>query len=333
MNVLVIPTIREKNLIDFLEAWGNPWGNQDWQIVVVEDNPSRSFKLDTSIAHYSWQEIDKEFGDLSWIISRRDSAIRSFGFWVAATQLNADYIFTLDDDCLPLPDVDFIKQHISNLTETTCWTESVFGHRTRGIPYHNLGVLKNVVLSVGLWEGVPDFDAVQCLSQTGSIELPKHNRILPRHQYAPICGMNLCFKNCLAPLMYFCLMGKDWPYGRFDDIWAGIICKKICDHLDWSISVGHPFIYHSKASNVFKNLTKEAPGIELNEWFWEVIDSIKLTKNTPLECMDEIGRQLIYYDNVDYLKKLGAAIMCWTTFFPSPSDSSSLNLEPQPPHS
>jgi reversibly glycosylated polypeptide / UDP-arabinopyranose mutase len=121
-------------------------------------------------------------------------------------------------------------------------------------------------------------------------------------------------------LAYFPLMGQDQPYSRFDDIWFGIIFKKIIDHLGWNVSVGEPFVSHQKASNVFTNLKKEAPGIETNEIFWEFIDSIKLgDTKTPIDCMIEIGSSLETgmhrSDLSEYMSKLGKAILAWTSLF------------------
>lgn len=318
MNALVLPTNRQNHLHRFLQDWQH----ENWQIIVVEDNPEKTFQVPSHVQHYSHAEIDNELREDAWIISRKDSAIRSFGYLMAA-KAGAQFIFSLDDDCLPLSCsgrhriVCYIDEHIKHLTETTRWTESVPGFRTRGIPYKNLGKHKNVVLNMGLWQGVPDFDAVQTLSNSPPLELPNFNRIIPRNQYFPLCGMNFCFKREIAPLMYFGLMGAGNGYHRFDDIWAGIICKKICDHLDLAISVGKPFVYHSRASNVFVNLEKEARGIGLNESFWELIDGILLTKFTPRDCMIELGKKLakLRSQDTEYTRKLGTAIEIWANLF------------------
>ena len=322
MNVLVVPTIREECIHEFLNSWDEHILSKSCtEIVIVEDNPEQTFSLiddDPLIHRYSWEEIDKELQDRAWVISRHDAAIKSFGFW-KAYQMGADNIFVMDDDCLPVEGHDFIKDHLTNLNETPRWIESVPGQRTRGIPYHNKGKMKNVVLSVGLWEGVPDFDSVYALGANPKIhiELPEHNRLVAAGQYYPMCGMNICFKREITPLMYFPPMGDGQPFRRFDDIWCGIISKKIMDHLDYKVCIGKPFVHHKKASNVFSNLKKEAPGIVANETFWEMIDNIPLAGQTPVECMDEIGVALSIIDD-EYFKKLGQAIRTWTALFANP---------------
>lgn len=312
MRALVVPTIRSDCITKFLNSWKN---TKDWDVtIVVEDNPEKTFQVESDY-HYAWDDIDKDLNDLSWIISRRDSAIRSYGFY-KAYQLGADYIFSLDDDCLPIEGVRFCEDHIRNLENFPKWCESVPGKRTRGLPYQNFGKLENVKFSLGLWRGIPDFDSISVLSgKTEELQIPE-TRIVPRGQYFPFCGMNFGFKREVAPLCYFPLMGNGYPFGRFDDIWFGIICKKICDHLGYFISCGHPCIYHSKASNAFNNLVKEAPGIKYNEFFWEKIDKIELQHFDPAICMKEIGLYLKYQEDSDgYLQKLGSAIFNWISLF------------------
>jgi len=313
MRALVVPTIRLASIKNFLDLW-NPI--KDWDItIVVEDNPEKTFDIDVDY-HFSWKDIDNDLLEDSWIISRRDSSIRSYGFY-KAHQMGADYIFTLDDDCLPLKNQKFCQEHVDNLEKTSKWCESVLGFRTRGIPYKNLGLLENVVFSMGLWEGVPDFDAVHMLADCiGPLRLTE-TRVMPRGQYFPFCGMNFAFKREVTPMCLFALMGQGSPFGRFDDIWFGVICKKICDHLNYFITCGKPYIYHSKASDAFNNLIKEAPGIKFNENFWQIIDDIVLTGTTSVDCMKEIGDALEKQDE-EYLKKFGKAIQIWSNLFATP---------------
>lgn len=663
---LVVPSIRESSLLPFLNAWNSQWESHPFsQIIIVEDNPEKTFQITPDdrnrISHYSWKEIDEMLGEKSWIISRRDAAIRNFGFWLAWKN-EAEYIISLDDDCLPVrPDFNLVEDHVASLTNVSRWCGSILGQRVRGLPYRNQGTFTNVVLNHGLWMGEPDFDAIQTLSgESEDIELPKHNRLLAQGQYYPMCflpdqlvtkhdgtvnsinnisvgdqvitdgnevhevkavlereieedvveikisgrkqpmivtsnheirtqdgwkrssaikvndqlafprmvftertlsdeemyaiglfiaegsfgkskkmkckihgftgivfsfhvdeqktlgkfvkkfllekfkkhsseyikgksykvecygkdlamwfykycgeycqhktinqnivrssninklltglfdgdghiglnrnrpccslkttslnlanqvkyvintlgyycsinthkqkkrkiayklsmygenaaefisnvlnqktiyppakktkpivtfskdenyiyfsvqriinykycgtvynlnisdnhtylandcvvkncGMNICFKREITPLMYFALMGEGYPYKRFEDIWCGVISKKVCDHLGLLISVGRPFVFHSRASDPFVNLAKEAPGVGANETFWEKVDNIELSGKTPCDCMLEIGEGL-KQDDDDYVQKLGEAIIVWAQLFSS----------------
>lgn len=312
IKALVVPTIRENSIRVFLDAW-KPCEIFD-KVILVEDNPYRSFDVNVE-HHYCWKDIDDDLGDISWIISRKDSAIRSYGFW-KAYKMNADVIYTLDDDCLPIDGVDFCGGHLNNLNNTPKWCDSVTGFRTRGKPYKNLGLMTNVMFSMGLWEGVPDLDAINMLAGPNEPLVLPTTRVMSQGQYFPFCGMNFAFKRNAAVLTYFPLMGVNSPFGRFDDIWFGIICKKICDHLNIAITCGEPYIYHSKASDPFNNLVKEAPGIKFNEVFWSVIDDIKISGDSPEKCMKEIGRSLSTLSE-SYMQRLGVAICAWTDLFSS----------------
>lgn len=315
MNVLVVPTIRENCIKPFLEAWCDV---EIWdRIIVVEDNPEKSFNIRPGCQHYSWKEISEDLEDDAWIISRRDCAIKCYGI-LQAYRTNAEYIYVLDDDCYPLPEEDFQQVHRRNLEQTPKWTESVLDKRTRGLPYFNKGVLSNVMFSVGLWKGVADFDAVTCMTigLDHNFCPPDNTRVIPNGQYFPFCGMNFACRREVAPLCYFPLMGMNSPYGRFDDIWFGVTAKKICDHLGYYITCGHPFIRHEKASNILSNLIKEAPGIKMHETFWEKIDKIELKETTTTGCMAEVGYALKQEED-EYLRKVGLAIEVWTRQFTS----------------
>ena len=313
MNVLVVPSNRADRIEQFCKEWN---GHFD-RIVVVEDGPKKTFNI--SCDHYSWNEIEEEMGEDNWIISRKDSAIRSFGFLMAKKH-DPDHIFTLDDDCSPIGN-DFVEKHIEAMSNTPKWMMPA-DRRTRGVPYRNVGRCPNIALNMGMWKGVPDLNAIQALSGENWELEDMETKIIPANQYFPLCGMNLCFKPWILPLMYFPLMGEGQPYRRFDDIWCGVILKRVCDHLHESISYGPPYIRHQRLSDPLSNLKKEASGIVENEYFWEEIDRIILLGKTYEECMNEIGEHLSNNEE-EYYRKLGEAIKIWVKYsgtFSSESD-------------
>lgn len=317
MNALVIPTNSSARLVDFLRAW-SPW---PWdRVVVVLDAPTMDIDLPDSLAVesrerldvYSWAEIDRCAPDPG-VFSRQDSAIRAFGFW-RAWLAGAEIMFTLDDDCYPTTD-DFVGAHRDNLYRTPAWTSSVPGLRVRGMPYRNLGILSDVQVSMGLWSGIPDLDAVSTLAGPTSPSIPGvHTRVMPPGQFFPMSGMNLAFRRDVTCLMYFPPMGAGQPFARFDDIWCGLILQRVCRHLGYAIVCGRPLIDHRRASDPFVNLAKEAPGIGFNEHLWELVDTLPLTATTPRACMAEIG---VYLGNVgdEYLSGWGRAITKWCALF------------------
>ncbi len=312
-RVLVVPSNRPERLAEFCRAWE---GRGGWDCaVLVEDAPSRGPTPAGFDVHVSHAEVAADLGEDRWIISRQDSACLCYGF-LLAWRMGAQYALTLSDDCYPNPGTtDFFTDHVLAMNGHRRWVTSVPGLRVRGLPYRDLGQMAESAFNVGLWTGVPDLDAQTQLKQPiTNFVPPPGNRIVPAGQYVSMCEMNLCVSRKALPLMYFPLMGHGVPYRRFDDIWAGVIAKKVCDHLGWAVSVGEPFIRHERASDPHVNLVKEAPGLILNETFWQRIDKIPLGDTTALTCMGEIGCGLVD-DTNGYLSRLGEAVWVWKRLF------------------
>jgi Reversibly glycosylated polypeptide len=213
-----------------------------------------------------------------------------------------------------------VRGHLRNLHQTPAWESTVPRLRVRGLPYRNFGGPLPVDVSVGLWVGHPDLDAVQSLANgaevTGDLLSDVGSRVMPSEQYFPMSGMNLAVRREAACLMYFPPMGQDSPYGRFDDIWCGLVVQRICRHLRRSIVCGRPVVEHTRASDPFANLVKEAPGIDANERMWEKVDAVELRGGTPLECMRDLGAGLsASADGDGYLDRWGQSVLAWCELF------------------
>lgn len=319
MNVyLVIPTIRS---LDFLAAWGSAF--QRCHLIIVEDHPTKEITTPTkgflSIHHYTWNDIRSDFGKDEWIFPRQNAGIRSYGFWKAHV-LGADVVITLDDDCYPTKD-DFVSGHLDNLASAApaSWFPT-FPHPsymyTRGFPYEVRGVYKTVV-SHGLWSNKMDLDAKTQLS-IGDVNVeayPSIRQFVPFGYYFPMSSMNLAFTREVIPLMYFPLMGKDpdgkpWGFDRYDDIWAGVIVKKILDHHKLAVVNGSPFVEHVKASDPIVNLEKEKSGMEKNEALWKQLQEVTIPDGSLLSGLQTI----VKFFNVatdEYMQKLSHAMFLW----------------------
>ena len=318
---VVIPTIRD---VEFLNNWADQF--RDVTIVICEDQPKKSVKIPKvgkKTYHYSWQEIDADLGDDGWIISRRNSAIRSYGF-LKAYRLGAEVIITLDDDCYPVKNHPLIDLHLRNLRLSVPkhWVNTYPDARhlyTRGMPYLNRDEAP-VMLSHGLWTHVMDHDGATHLQHLNfRAEFAEHFlQIIPHGAFFPMCSMNLAFRRELTPLMYFPLMGEDkngnkWGYDRFDDIWCGIFAKKVMDAVGWAAINGAPFVRHEKASNPFHNLIKESNGVESNEQVWADIFPLGFKSTTaaqPSGMYAELAHQLKSYDS--YFPELKKAMFIWS---------------------
>ncbi len=316
--VIVVPTIRENSIKDFLTAWDREF--QGATLVIVEDNPERTFDIGgRNVRHYCHQDIERDLGKDAWIIPRKTDCVRSYGYF-KAWQSKPDMMVTLDDDCYPDDGhTDFLRTHWARLNEpgrSEAWVSTLEGILPRGVPYFNRerDEKRPCVLNHGLWNNVPDFDApTQLLHERNPRSFTWRDKTIPFGSYFPMCGMNVALRPEAVPAFYFLLMGRGYDFDRFGDIWAGVIIKKIADHLGYCVNSGRPAIKHLRASNVWANLRKEAPGLEVNETLWSTVDRIRLTGATFRDCYREIANGLeipgAYWDN------LRKAMLTWTDLF------------------
>jgi len=324
---VVIPTIRN---LDFLEEWGEEF--KDCIGIIIEDNPYKKiatpYKYFKKVYHFSWEDIDRELKDKSWIICRKNAGIRSFGF-LKVFHLGVDITVTLDDDCYPLKKNNFLKTHLENLSlfAPKDWFPT-YPHRkyftTRGFPY-SIRNKKEVVISHGLWTNVLDFDAQTHLKYRNlKAKILNENlmEFIPKEYFFPMCSMNLAFKTKITPIMYFPLMGYHrngnyWGFDRFDDIWAGVFAKRIIDHLDYAVVNGAPFVEHRKASNIKENLKKEKEGIKVNEILFQEVKKVKLTRKGMIDAYKELFDKINIENlpNKDYFLKLKKAVNIWINLF------------------
>lgn len=326
---LVVPSIRENSFKRFISAW-KPTGLFDRvDLILMEDNPEKTFTVDPYVTgghtHLCWSDIDRHSWSL--IIPRRSDTVRSFAYWWAWSR-GYEYLMTLDDDCYPEPGYEELDRLHVQMLDRTRWFNTLNNVRPRGTPYKNLG-RRQVYINHGLWTNVLDYDAPQQLVNPIEETFTHDNRIVPHRAYFSFCGMNAMWRRQAIVLSYHLLMGQRMttlgenildplPFDRFGDIWCGIISKKICDHLGWSVSSGTPYIHHDRASDPFANLRKEANGIGVNETFWEKIDEISLSGyRNAIDCYSTIGEKISKWDGEfeSYWRLLGSAMVIWAELF------------------
>jgi hypothetical protein len=315
-TAIVVPTCRPEGFAKFQQVWGDSL-TDDARWIVVEDGPDRTIP-----DAYAWPEIEFALGGKAWIISRRDSAIRSFGFLVA-WRAGCDFVVTIDDDCLPNDISDLVAEH-QEAMRIDRFVSTIHNQRVRGMPYGaDAARGLSSMVNVGLWSKVLDFDAITQLSlpptEYDIVKEEGPNGTVAPGQYLPMCGMNLAFRREAIPLMYFGLQGQGYPVGRFDDIWCGILAKRISDHLGWAWTYGNPIVEHSRASDPFRNLMKEAPGVAEHETYWRHLAETPLTERTAAACMleasDHIGCYQPKYLQRDYFTTLSKAVRTWADLF------------------
>ena len=241
------------------------------------------------------------------LIPAASHAQTSFGL-LYAYERGSEVVVFLDDDTRPRGDRDFFGTHLANLGyegEVTAldsderWVNVLHesfdehGLYPRGYPYSAMGETverervavesDTVLASQGLWTNVPDLDAVRILND-GDLDGQAQTRLEPddygtdfvaaRGSYLTVCSMNLAFRREVIPAFYQLPMDDNpWDVGRFDDIWSGLFLKRAADLLGGWVYTGDPLCRHDKAPrSTFGDLANEAPGLELNEHVWRVID-------------------------------------------------------------
>ena len=340
--VLVVPSIRENSWNRFVDEWRKIGLFDHVDVILMEDNPKKTFTADPSFVHLSWEDIERDLKGDSWIIPRRSDTVRSFGYY-RAYQHGAKYILTLDDDCYPPTDEHdgfsyssgargFLDTHIAAMEGRSAWFNTLSGVKPRGIPFYNTGKMEGVLINHGLWTNVLDYDAPTQLVDPKKFEHPFDNRIVPQGQFFPLCGMNVMWKREATVLMYHLLMGSlksdvmdapaKLPFDRFGDIWCGLFAKQILDHNGYSVSTGIPYIHHDRASNPFTNLRKEANGLEVNEKLWNYVADFYpgAENNRSLnEQYAALGSWINAYNDFEeylsYFMQLGLAMTIWSDLF------------------
>ena len=327
-----VPTVRRESLETFVAAWKPIWreleGAPELTLYVHEDHPARSFEISRAtvgieVVHPCHADLPALLGKRDWIVPRGSGACRSFPMYLAWKD-GCEYVVTLDDDCLPAAGErgGFFADHIAPF-ELDRWFRTLDGDDPRGIPYGARGRLP-VLLNHGLWENVPDLDGPTSLvrqRRPQATALRARTEVVPPGVWFPLCGMNVCYHRSAIPAAYNLLMGvASVGFDRFDDIWSGFFLKRIADHLGLYCTSGLPHVNHSKASNPFVNLRKEALGIHLNEFVWRHIENAPLEATTIRGAFAELGAWMRELPRAfpeapspsGYFERLSEAMLEWT---------------------
>ena len=335
-----VPTNRRRCAEEFVDLWIPRWLSDPWcaqgggvHLFMHEDSAEASLELRmpagiqlTTTCH---ADISRTLGKRAWIIPKRSGACRSFPMYLA-WKAGCDHIITLDDDCLPHDD-EFLTRHLSAFS-TDRWFRTIHGDFPRGVPYGDRGLLP-VLLNHGLWTGIGDLDGPTALVRSrehSQVALPRRREVIASGLCFPLCAMNVCYRREAMPAAYNLLMGLEQEgLDRFDDIWSGLFLKRIADQLGMFITNGPPFVHHTKASDPFNNLRKEALGIQLHEYVWRHVAQADLSGcATVAECYARLATWLPRLSESfpeapvpgDYFVRLGTAMKAWLGLFdPNPS--------------
>jgi hypothetical protein len=289
---------------------------------------------------------ERHLDNYEYLIPRRSHAETSFGLLYMMLNKDFKYGFFIDDDTSP-ESSDYFGEHIANLNfsgkieaieSDKNWGNVLYHtynqHKLypRGYPYSKMNEktkvsshtirANEVYLSHGLWTNVPDLDAIRILMD-GNLRGQSNTRMTEK-SYGPnfivkpgnqqtVCSMNLAFKAQVAPVFYQMPM-EDNPYkvGRFDDIWGGLVMKKILDHTGGYIINGSPLCRHDKAErSTFWDVNLEAPGYESNEHFGDVMEGAKMDSKDMLELAESISEVLVLNGRTDFMRYCGMYLRSW----------------------
>jgi len=263
MIAVIVPTTKSRADIykKFVKEWMPLFLKHSVGLVKVLDGDQPIVEYNSKI--YTIKEI---MGADSKLIYNKSDVVRNLGFYFAHTRIDPDVYITLDDDVLPDGN-DPIQEHLDALNQKVSihWMNTA-DYPMRGLPY-GTRTESEVVLSHGVWKNVPDLDAPNQLVNPG-VKPTFYKGVIPKGVYYPMCIMNVAFKAKALPYMYQVPMNTH-GMDRFGDIWSGVLSKRDFDTHNWAVVSGYATIWHDRASNVFKNLQKEAKGLELNETFWK----------------------------------------------------------------
>jgi len=254
-----------------------------------------------------------EFADfLPWnCIQRRNVGL------LHAFESEADIVVTIDDDNF-LEDEDYFGRHAhvgtTHRVETVAtpsgwWNVCSMLEEARGIPFYHRGhplehrwladddeewevVEARVVVNAGLWLDDPDVDALARLcfpvTATGPSERYRERAACAVGTWAPFNSQNTALAREALPAYLL------FPHiGRYDDIWASYVLRRIADHLGDVVTYGAPLVRQLRnPHDYFRDFDAERFGIEANAVFIAALGRCELSCTDYRDGFAQIGRQL-----------------------------------------
>ncbi len=345
MNACVIfCTIRRSKSFGLYAKNFIEYGHKPDVIIIDEEGDTRKQILDEfegfNVEFYGSKERKQWFKENnvdSHIVPARTSDVIGFSLLIAYPR-EYDMLLFIDDDTYPLQSNDFLGEHWKNLTtrelktrfSSNRWVNPHPREYPRGYPYglrysdayreegHKIGS----VLNMGLWEKIPDLNALDYLyngSVEGLFEDSQHissiSYILGNGNYMPISRMNMGFLPKIIPAFYQ-FTGEEYGVGRYGDVFSGLFLEKIASHLGDNLSFGQPICTHDKRPrDVFRDIKLEIESIKLNEKLWLILDQIELSGDSYSSCYENLSNGLLKYKNEfhlpDFINYLAGKMKEW----------------------
>lgn len=273
MKAIVTTTINPigKALERFIEK-------KDWKLIVAGDTktPHSEYENVKEITYLHPELQEQKWKTLSDMLGWKTIQRRNLAF-LEAYEMGAEVVATIDDDNIPYEnwgddcvvgeeiEVDVYEPENSVFDPLSVTNNSHLWHR--GYPLeliktknrvNYLGKSKvKVDVQAGLWDGDPDIDAIQRLTQSPCV---KFDHIDPYHsrKLSVFNSQNTFISRRVLP--YYMVM----PFvGRMDDIWGAYMLQKQVP--DTKVVYTRASVYQERnTQNLIKNLRDEIIGYENN---------------------------------------------------------------------
>lgn len=238
------------------------------------------------------QEQYKTSDAVGWnCIQRRNIAL------LRAMEHEPKYILTIDDDNAPtsarqiehLVEIMQGQDDVSPVISTNtgwynpgrqCLTDDMRMVTHRGFPlsrrhekpfYTYEANHPPIGVAAMLWTGEPDIDAIERIVNKPNVSRITSSAILPPGTWSPFNTQATMIRGDLAPALFM------WPHvGRYDDIWASYVYRKVADKRGYGAYYGRPAVHQDRNEHdLLKDLRAEMFGMRQNE---KIIEAIQMTR-------------------------------------------------------
>ncbi len=240
---------------------------------------------------------------LGWnTITRRNIAL------LEALRWGADIIITIDDDNIPLAPsyfsdfADLFHRPFNGLKVTGEWFDAGQWQFPNGKPVVQRGFPQDRVsegkvgivtdAKIGLAQGTilgdPDTSAVDRMSQHPLVhhvsELFQSGFVVGDGTWTVCNTQNTAVLRDFAPALLCCPQ-----FGRFDDIFASLICQRVMREKEYVTHFGKPFVWQQRnLHDLVKDLKAEMFGMEHITHLAEILDNIPALPKYPVRTIYEI---------------------------------------------
>src|SRR5712691_3586297 len=253
-----------------------------------------------------WPELARF---LPWnSIQRRNVAL----LW--AWEGDADVVVTIDDDnFLAAPDYFGGHAHLGREVELETvsatggwWNVCELLEEERGLPFYHRGFplserwrggpaererrRARPVVNGGLWLGDPDVDALTRLdlAPAATRSLAPEPVALAAGTWSPFNSQNTALLREVLPAYFL------FPFvGRYDDVWASYVVRRIADELGDVVTYGPPLVRQDRnAHDLWRDLDDERFGMTHTDAFLEGLRACEVTAGDYASAYAQIAEQL-----------------------------------------